>query len=134
MPSRSRYSGQKTIWELLNERAFRPKFEKGQLLLEQLAPRTAPPRKAVSAHRHEVVCIAVAKQTAGAGHHVAESDELQRLVRLIARRAEWFPEGNRKIQLFALPANNRKPADLKSLRAGVSYYHALRYRVGDSNP
>ncbi len=119
------------LWEMLNERAFRLKWEKDQLLIEQLRlkEQLLPAETSVDAAilRTKLLSLDIVRRA-------AYPDELQRLLRLMVRRIEWSPSGDCKVQLFALPAKNQKPAHSKSGQAGVSYCEALRYPVGESNP
>ena len=112
------------LWDMLNERAFRLKFERDQLLLEQrrLKEQFLPAEIGVDddALRTRLQSLELIRKT-------AEPEELQRLLRLMVRRVEWSPEGAHKVQLYVLPRKNRKPADLKSRQAVVSYCDALRY-------
>ena len=119
------------LWDMLNERAFRLKFERDQLLIEQrrLKEQVTPAEIGVDDHslRTRLQSLEIIRKA-------AEPEELQRLLRLMVRRVEWSPAGKHKVQLYVLPRKNQKPADSKSRQAVVSYCDALRYPVGDSNP
>lgn len=119
------------LWEMLNERAFRLKFERDQLLAEQ---RRLKEQLRPAETRVDVEALRLRLHAFDLIRKAAYPDELQRLLRLLVRRVKWSPEGAHTIQLYVLPQKNQKPADSKSGRAVVSYCDALRYGVGDSNP
>ncbi len=119
------------LWDMLNERAFRLKWERDQLLVEQrrLKEQLLPAETSVDSAllRTKLLSLDIVRRA-------AYPDELQRLLRLMVRRIEWAPGGGGKVQLFALPSKNQKPAPSKGGQAVVSYCDALRYPVGESNP
>ncbi len=104
------------LWDMLNERAFRLKWERDQLLIEQrrLKEQLLPAQTNVDSAllRTKLLSLDIVRRA-------AYPDELQRLLRLMVRRIEWSPQGGGKVQLFALPKKNQKPADSKSGRAVV---------------
>ena len=98
------------LWDMLNERAFRLKFERDQLLIEQrrLKEQVTPAEIGVDDHslRTRLQSLEIIRKA-------AEPEELQRLLRLMVRRVEWSPEGKHKVQLYVLPPQKPKACRLK---------------------
>ncbi len=133
------------LWEMLNERAFRLKFEREQLIAEQrhLKEQLAPAETALdaAAFQRRLADFEGMRKT-------LHPEEVQRLLRLLVRRVEWAPkstsaqrsltkasevEGHHKLHFYVLPAKKhpqkQQLAGSMSGQAGFSYCDALRYPV-----
>lgn len=113
------------LWDMLNEKAFRLKFERDQLLNEQRRLQTL---LAPAEMRFDAVKMRAALADFDRLIRHALPEEVQRLMRLLVRRIEWMPEGNHKVQFYALHQQSRVKTNCPPAgKAEGQWFHTVRH-------